>query len=171
MWQANAGAWNNALMTSPIETLPLYKIPRSVLVVIHTEDRQVLLIERADWPGFWQSVTGSVDPGEEDWAQTARREVGEETGIDASRFVLSDWGIENRFEIYAKRRKRYPPGTTHNIERVFGLLLPAPLPVTLAPAEHTSYEWLPWEEAAAKCFSWSNRDAILMLREGSPGVA
>ena len=148
---------------------PLYKIPLSVLVVIHTGDLQVLLIERADWPGFWQSVTGSVDHGENDFAHTARREVREETGLDAGRFTLSDWGIENRFEIYSNRRKRYAPGTTHNTERVFGLLLPAPLPVTLAPAEHTRYEWLPWREAAAKCFSWSNRDAILTLPERPPG--
>lgn len=150
---------------------PVYKIPRSVLVVIHTGDHQVLLIERADWPGFWQSVTGSVDHGEDDFAHTALREVREETGIDASRFLLSDWGIENRFEIYANWRKRYAPGTTHNSERVFGLLLPAPLAVTLAPAEHTRYQWLPWDEAAAKCFSWSNRDAILMLPEKSPGTS
>ena len=146
---------------------PVYKIPLSVLVVIHTADWQVLLIERADWPGFWQSVTGSVDREDEGWAATAVREVGEETGIDATCHVLSDWGIENRFEIYSNRRKRYRPGTTHNSERVFGLLLPAPVPVTLAPAEHTRYQWLPWKEAAAKCFSWSNRDAILMLPERS----
>lgn len=153
------------------DAAPVYKIPRSVLVVIHTADLQVLLIERADWPGFWQSVTGSVDRDDESLGATALREVREETGIDASRFVLSDWGIENRFEIYGNRRKRYPPGTTHNCERVFGLLLPGILPVTLAPAEHTSYEWLPWTEAAAKCFSWSNRDAILMLPERASGVS
>ena len=142
---------------------PVYKIPRSVLVVIHTRDLQVLLIERADWPGFWQSVTGSVDHEQEALLQTAVREVREETGIDAAQFVLTDWAIENRFEIFTKRRRRYPPGTTHNIERVFGLLLPEPQPVTLAPAEHTGFEWLPWREAAEKCVSWSNRDAILKL--------
>ncbi len=150
---------------------PLYKIPLSVLVVIHTGDLQVLLIERADWPGFWQSVTGSVDHGEDDFAQTALREVREETGLEARRFPLSDWGIENRFEIYSNRRKRYAPGTTHNTERVFGLLLPAPQPVTLAAAEHTRFEWLPWREAAEKCISWSNRDAILMLPERIAGIS
>lgn len=153
------------------DAAPVYKIPRSVLVVIHAADLQVLLIERADWPGFWQSVTGSVDRDDESLAATALREVMEETGIDASRFVLSDWGIENRFEIYGNRRRRYAPGTTHNCERVFGLSLPGILPVTLAPAEHTRYEWLPWAEAAEKCFSWSNRDAILMLPERAPGVS
>ena len=142
-----------------------FKIPLSVLVVIYTVDLEVLLIERADWPGFWQSVTGSVDHGEDDFFQTALREVQEETAIDASRYPLTDWGIENRFEIYENRRKRYPPGTTHNTERVFGLQLPASLPVTLAPAEHTRLQWLPWREAAGLCFSWSNRDAVLMLPE------
>ena len=141
----------------------MYKIPRSVLVVIHTPDLQVLLIERADWPGFWQSVTGSVDAGEEDLLLTALREVREETGLQANRPALSDWGIENRFEIYGNRRKRYPPGTTHNTERVFGLMVPEVAPVSLAPAEHTAYQWLPWDEAAEKCFSWSNREAILLL--------
>ena len=144
-----------------------YKIPVSVLVVIHTPELQVLMIERADWPGFWQSVTGSVDHGEDDLSVTALREVMEETGIDARRDQLTDWEIENRFEIYGNRRKRYPPGTTHNTESVFGLQVPAPMPVKLAPAEHTRFEWLPWREAAAKCFSWSNRDAILMLPEFS----
>jgi dihydroneopterin triphosphate diphosphatase len=145
--------------------MSVYKIPRSVLVVIHTSDLQVLLIERADWAGFWQSVTGSVDSEQETWEQTALREVFEETGIDAARHELSDWRIENRFEIYHNRRKRYPPGTTHNIERVFGLRLDRPLDVKLAPAEHVGHEWLPWREAADRCISWSNRDAILMLPE------
>lgn len=143
----------------------IFKIPRSVLVVIHTADLRVLLIERADWPGFWQSVTGSVDSEDEPWEQTARREVFEETGIDTARHALSDWRIENRFEIYPNRRKRYAPGTTHNTERVFGLRLDAPAPVRLAPAEHVGQVWLPWQEAAERCVSWSNRDAILMLRE------
>ena len=152
-----------------VQPQAVFKIPLSVLVVIHSADLQVLLIERADWPGFWQSVTGSVDDGENDLFLTAVREVNEETAIDANRFPLTDWGIENRFEIYGNRRKRYPPGTTHNTERVFGLQLPAPAPVTLAPAEHTRYQWLPWREAAGLCFSWSNRDAILMLPERTMG--
>jgi len=149
----------------------VFKIPLSVLVVIHTADLQVLLIERADWPGFWQSVTGSVDSEDEGWRTTALREVMEETGIDAAQFLLTDWQIENRFEIYSNRRKRYPPGTTHNTERVFGLRLPAPVNVTLAPGEHTRYEWVPWQEAAARCFSWSNRDAILLLPQRSGGFS
>ncbi len=142
-----------------------YKIPRSVLVVIHTADLQVLLIERAAAPGFWQSVTGSLDREDEALAATAAREVAEETGIDATRYALSDWGIENRYEIFKRWRNRYAPGITHNTEHVFGLILPAAVPVVLAPGEHVAQVWLPWREAAAKCFSWTNRDAILLLPE------
>jgi len=141
-----------------------YKIPVSVLIVIHTPDLQVLLLERADHPGYWQSVTGSQNAGES-LAQTAARELDEETGLDAARYRLSDWRYHNVYEIYPIWRHRYPPGTTHNTEHVFGLTLPEPLPVTLAPREHLQYVWLPYEDAAAKCFSWSNRAAILHLPE------
>lgn len=140
-----------------------YKIPRSVLVVIHTQDFQVLLMERVPWPGFWQSVTGSVDDVNEPLHETAIREVREETGLDATRYELTDWGIENRYEIFRQWRSRYAPGVTHNEERVFGLQLPEALPVVCEPTEHYGYVWLPWREAAEKCFSWSNRDAILSL--------
>ena len=143
----------------------MYKIPRSVLVVIHTPALEVLLLERAPWPGYWQSVTGSVATEDEPLAATAVREVREETGIDATRHPLADWGIDNRYEIYRKWRSRYAPGVTHNVERVFGLTLPAAVEPVLAPAEHSRHLWLPWREAADKCFSWSNRDAILMLPE------
>jgi len=140
-----------------------FKIPRSVLVVIYTADLQVLMLERAGWPGFWQSVTGSMDHENEPLAETAAREVREETGIDVSQYRLTDWGIENRFEIYNRYRSRYADGVTHNQEHVFGLELPATVPVRLAPAEHLNYRWLPWEEAAAFTPSWTNRDAILLL--------
>ncbi|MBI2317467.1 MAG: dihydroneopterin triphosphate diphosphatase [Betaproteobacteria bacterium] len=142
---------------------PRYKIPISVLVVIHTPALEVLLIERNGWPGFWQSVTGSLAREDETLAEAAVREVREETGIDAARYPLKDWNIRNRFEIFARRRGRYAPGVTHNTENVFGLTVPAPLPVVLAPEEHLQYQWLPWREAAAKCISWSNREAIQLL--------
>ncbi len=145
------------------EGLNRYKIPRSVLVVIHTPDLQVLLMERAPWPGFWQSVTGSVDELDEPLVETAVREVREETGIDARAHRLVDWGIENEYEIFQRWRGRYAPGVTHNRERVFGLEVGAALAITLAPNEHSRYEWLPFEQAAEKCFSWTNRNAILEL--------
>jgi len=133
-----------------------------VLVVIHSADGQVLLIERADAPGFWQSVTGSQDANET-LVQTAIREVREETGVDATKYELVPWDIENRYEIYERWRHRYAPGVTHNTEHVFGLRLPEPLPVTLAPDEHLHAVWLPWEQAAERCFSPSNSAAIRQL--------
>ncbi len=142
-----------------------YKIPISVLVVIHTTDLRVLLIERTDRPGFWQSVTGSVDAEDEPLEVTAMREVGEETGIDARLYPLRNWNKQNQFEIFTHWSGRFAPGTTHNTEHVFSLELPAPLPVTLAPKEHMQYLWLPWQEAAEKCFSWSNAAAIRELPE------
>lgn len=144
-----------------------HKIPVSTLVVIYTPDLDVLLIERADHPGFWQSVTGSQDPGET-LAQTAIREVGEETGIDATRHALADWQVENVYEIYAVWRHRYAPGVTHNTEHVFGLRLPGRLEPRLAPDEHRAFRWLPWREAANEVFSWSNQQAILMLPVKDP---
>ena len=141
-----------------------YKLPVSVLVLVHTPDLQVLLLERADYPEHWQSVTGSQEEGET-LEQTARRELREETGIDAARYRLEDWGMSNQFEIFPRWRHRYAPGTTHNTEHVFGFEVPAPTDVTLAPREHLRALWLPWQVAAEKVFSWTNRDAILKLPE------
>ena len=148
----------------------VYKIPQSVLVVIHTSDRQVLLIERADAPGFWQSVTGSKDHEDEPFAEAAAREVAEETGIDARApgHVLSDWALENIYEIYPQWRHRYAPGVVRNTERVFGLCVPSAQPVRLSPREHRAQVWLPWREAADRCFSPSNAEAILHLPHWLP---
>lgn len=142
-----------------------FKIPESVLVVIHTPDLQVLLIERADHPGFWQSVTGSKDRADEPAAETARREVREETGFDIEAVggLLTDWQLTNVYDIYPHWRHRYAPGVTRNTEHVFGLQLPSALTPTLAPREHLSWQWLPWREAADRCFSPSNAEAVLQL--------
>jgi dATP pyrophosphohydrolase len=142
-----------------------FKIPQSVLVVIHTPALDVLLINRADTPGHWQSVTGSKDTEDEPFEQTAIREVAEETGIDAREGVLRDWGLENIYDIYPHYLHRYAPGVARNRERVFGLQVPAGTPVTLNPREHTAFRWLPWREAADCCFSSSNAEAILLLPE------
>ena len=140
-----------------------YKLPISTLVIVHTPDLRVLLLDRADYPGFWQSVTGSQEPGET-LEQTATRELREETGIDARAYGgLVDWGLSNEYEIFPRWRHRYPQGTTHNTEHVFSLRVPEPVDVTLAPKEHLAHAWLPWNEAAPKCFSWSNRQAIEQL--------
>jgi dATP pyrophosphohydrolase len=142
-----------------------YKLPLSVLVLVHTVDREVLLLERALRPGYWQSVTGSVDQMDEPLERAAAREVREETGIDAAAGRLARWNVVYTFEIYRQWRHRFAPGVIHNVEHVFALELPARAPVTLADGEHVAFAWLPWREAAAKCFSWSNRDALVMLGE------
>jgi dihydroneopterin triphosphate diphosphatase len=144
------------------------KIPESVLVIIHTPAREVLLIERADRPGFWQSVTGSKDTPDEALVDTCVREVFEETGIvigsnGVPRDSLRDWQLANVYEIYPVWRHRYAPGVTHNTEHVFGLRVPGRLPVLLSPHEHLNHRWLPWLEAADCCFSSSNAEAILQL--------
>ena len=144
------------------------KIPESVLVVIHTPALDVLLIERADKPGYWQSVTGSKDRLDEPLDETCTREVAEETGIvigsaAVPRSALRDWGLQNVYEIYPVWRHRYAPGVTHNTEHVFGLTVPAGTLVRLAPREHVAHVWLPWREAADRCFSPSNAEAVLML--------
>lgn len=139
-----------------------YKNPVSVLVVIHTPDHHVLLLERAKNPGYWQSVTGSQEPGET-LVETALRELREETGIHAEAGQLRAWHIINRYEIFAEWRHRYAPGVTHNTEHVFSVEIVEGTRIRIAPAEHCASRWLPFREAAAACFSWSNRDAILML--------
>jgi dATP pyrophosphohydrolase len=141
------------------------KLPVSVLVVVHTSSLEVLLLERVQRPGFWQSVTGSLDRPDEPLEAAAARELREETGLLASNGRLRRWNVAYTFEIYAQWRHRFAPGVVYNVEHVFGLRLPARVPITLAPDEHVACDWLPWREAAARCFSWSNRDAIVMLGE------
>ena len=145
-----------------------FKIPQSVLVVIHTAQLQVLLIKRSDSAEFWQSVTGSKDTATETWRATAVREVQEETGIDCANGTalqpcLRDWQLQNVYAIYPRWLHRYAPGVTHNTEHLFGLCVPAGTPVQLNPAEHGDWCWLPWREAADACYSPSNAEAILML--------
>ena len=140
-----------------------YKQPISVLVIVHTTDLHVLLLERADFPDHWQSVTGSRDE-DEALPDTARRELFEETGIDADAYGGPvDWNSSQPYEIFPQWRHRYPPGTTHNVEHVFSLDVRTTVPVRVAPREHLRHVWLPWRAAAERCFSWSNRDAILAL--------
>ena len=140
-----------------------FKIPESVLVVIYTAELDVLLLERADKPGFWQSVTGSKDTLDEGLSLTAQREVQEETGFDTTQFDLVDWHLSNIYEIYPVWRHRYASGVTQNTEHVFGLRVPKKVNVVLAPREHLRYQWLPYQEAADLCFSASNAEAILQL--------
>jgi len=142
-----------------------FKLPESVLVVVHTPALEVLLIERAANPGFWQSVTGSREPDDPDLEATARRELLEETGLSAG--TLTDWRLENRYEIWPQWRARYAPDVTHNTEHVFGFVVPEVTVATLDPGEHTAQMWLPWQRAMEKVFSPSNRDAIWQLPKRS----
>lgn len=141
------------------------KHPVSVLVLVHTAAREVLLLELAARAGWWQSVTGSVDGPEESLEAAALREVREETGLEAPARDLRRWNLVYTFEIFPQWRHRFTPGTTHNVEHVFSLELATKFEVTLAPQEHRASRWLPWREAVAACFSWSNRDAIRILGE------
>lgn len=141
-----------------------YKRPVSALIIIYTSALEVLLLERADYPGAWQSVTGSQEK-DEPIKDTAVREILEETGLDATNYLFVDWQIKNIYEIYERWRHRYAPGTLYNTEHVFGLELPSILPVQLSPREHINYKWVSWQEAAGLVFSPSNRAAILQLPE------
>ncbi len=147
-------------MTQDIQKSP--KVPVSALVLIHTADLDVLIMERADKAGFWQSVTGSIEAGETPY-DAAVREVKEETGLDALAFDFQDWQVNNTYEIYPHWRYRYADGVTENVEHQFGLLLPKARAVTLAPNEHVRYEWVNWREAAQRVFSWTNVDALQRL--------
>ncbi|TAG05415.1 MAG: dihydroneopterin triphosphate diphosphatase [Betaproteobacteria bacterium] len=141
-------------------TVNALKIPRSVLVIIHTPQRDVLLIERADFAGFWQSVTGSQESGET-FAETAAREALEETGIDAAHYGgVRDLHYENVYSIYPRWRHRYPVGVTHNQERCFAICVPQKITPMLAPREHVAFEWLAADQAAKRVYSWSNAAAI-----------
>ncbi len=142
----------------------MFKTPVSALVLIHTKNLQVLIMERADKAGYWQSVTGSLEQGETP-RQAAIREVQEETGLNAAQYDLQDWQVSNIYEIYPHWRYRYAPEVTHNTEHLFGLELPSQLAIKLAPDEHLQYEWVDWREAATRVFSWTNVDALSKLGE------
>jgi dATP pyrophosphohydrolase len=142
----------------------MFKTPISALVLIHTTNLQVLIMERADKAGFWQSVTGSLELGETP-LEAAIREVHEETGLDAKKYDLQDWHASNVYEIYPHWRHRYAPSVTENTEHLFGLELPSQLPIKLAQNEHVRYEWVDWREAAKRVFSWTNVAALKRLGE------
>lgn len=143
-----------------MSSLNTYKMPVSVLVVVYNNHHQILLLERADKSGYWQSVTGSQEAGET-LEQTARRELAEETGIISTDIV--NWRFSSVFEIYPRWRHRYAPGITHNTEHVFSVCIDASTPIKLSPREHLRYQWCPLGQAAEQVFSPSNRAALIQL--------
>lgn len=153
----------HSTQSSPVSDRSSFKIPESVLVVIHTPELDVLLIERKDHAGFWQSVTGSKDFLSESFVDTAAREVFEETGIRAPTTQFMDWAVSNTYDIYPSYRHRYAPDVTRNTEWVFSLCVAPNTPIMLSPIEHTAFKWLPYQAAADACYSPSNAEAILML--------
>jgi dATP pyrophosphohydrolase len=149
---------------------PAFKVPESVLVVIYTPRLDVLLLERADHPGFWQSVTGSRASMDEALGETCSREVREETGLVRAPSDFEDWRLTHRYAIYPHWRYRYAAGVTHNVEHVFGLVVDDRFAPRLSRAEHTAFLWLPWRDAADRCFSWTNAQSIRLLAD-RPGAA
>ncbi|MCL2021507.1 MAG: dihydroneopterin triphosphate diphosphatase [Betaproteobacteria bacterium] len=144
-----------------------WKQPVSVLVVVHrpTPDgngREILLLERANHPGYWQSVTGSLEVGETPLL-AACREIREETGLVIQAEDLLDWHLCETYEIFPEWRHRYAPGVTRNSEHFFSLAVARTAPIRLSPHEHRAFCWQPAEQAAKLCFSPSNQAAIQAL--------
>ena len=141
-----------------------YKRPESVLVIVRSLDNQVLLIHRAGSDGFWQSVTGSLEPGELP-AACAVREVREETGLVAP---VRDCHVMARFSIRASALHRYAPGTRYNDEHLFDCVVPEAVDVILSE-EHTAFEWLTPEAAIERVWSETNRDGLRQVCAVAPG--
>jgi dATP pyrophosphohydrolase len=139
-----------------------FALPESVLVIVHTPDLHVLLLQRVGRRGWWQSVTGAREGGDATIVETARRELHEETGIDAGT-GLRDWHWVNRYSIWPAWRHRYAPEVTHNVEHTFSFCVPTPCPVRLTFDEHERYQWMPWRDAVDRCFGPTNREALKRL--------
>jgi dATP pyrophosphohydrolase len=141
--------------------LPAYKRPESVLVVVYTQGGEVLMLRRRRPAWFWQSVTGSLEPGETP-RQAAERELFEETGLcGVGRLV--DCHRSVYFPIIPPWRGRYAPGTHLNREHRFRLQLSGRRTVRPNPHEHFEARWLPDNQALRRAGSWTNRQAILEL--------
>jgi 8-oxo-dGTP pyrophosphatase MutT (NUDIX family) len=138
-----------------------FRRPESVLIVVYTTARECLVLKRVAPADFWQSVTGTLG-WEETAAAAAEREVREETGLDPA--GLRDSGRAQTFPILPAWRHRFAPDVKENLEHVWYLEIPERVAVTLNPAEHGAYEWLPLEQAIARVSSWTNREALERLR-------
>ena len=139
-----------------------YKRPVSVLVVIHHQHKQFLMLQRVDNPEFWQSVTGSLEADEAP-IEAAVRELCEETGLCLAKEQVHDWQLYYDYDIYPEYWHRYPPGTRRNTEHVFSVNVALDSPIVIAPAEHSAYRWVDANSALAMAYSPSNRNAIEQL--------
>ncbi len=136
--------------------------PVSVLVVVYTDDAQVLLLRRRQPFDFWQSVTGSLNEGESH-AEAASRELKEEAGFtDDGELSYSD--VSRHFEIDPRWRDRFEPGVVENEEFEWRYRLPETRDIELNRDEHSEYQWLHVNEAIDAVWSWTNRDALKRLK-------
>jgi len=90
--------------------------------------------------GFWQPVTGTIEPGEQPLA-CARRELGEETGLEAE---VSGLDYVHSF-LFGEPRPDRPPRIFQ--ETAFYALASQGGQVRLDSREHSEYAWLPAEAA------------------------
>ena len=139
-----------------------FKRPESVLIVVYTPALDCLLLERVEPRGFWQSVTGSLRSSETP-AECAARELEEETGLTPQ--GLNDAHVQRSFPILPAWRSRYAPGVESNVEHQWYLEVPEVRAIRLAPAEHVAYLWLPVDAAIEKVASWTNREALQLLKD------
>ena len=138
------------------------KIPKSVLVIAHDKDLNVLLLERADHKNFWQSITGSLDFAEENLLDAAKRELEEETGIKTDNENWLDWNLSRRFKIFSHWKHRYDENINFNTEHIFSVCVDSSSQSILKTRKHVNFTWIFWREAADKCFSWTN---VLAIKE------
>ena len=136
------------------------KIPISVLIIVYTKNKDILLLNKKGKDSMWQSITGSLQINEKP-LDAAKRELFEETGIVSNNII--DCKKEHIFEIYEMWRHKYEDGITHNTEHVFKLELDDIIDIKLDSDEHDSFEWVTRVKAAEKVFSHTNRQAIFDL--------
>jgi dATP pyrophosphohydrolase len=133
-----------------------------VLIVVFTDDTEVLLLRRCQPFDFWQSVTGSLKEGETH-ADAALRELREETGFTDEGELL-DSKVSRHFEIDPRWRDRFAPGVVENEEFEWRYRLPSTRAIEINEQEHSEYRWLHVDEAIEAVWSWTNRDALKKLR-------
>ncbi|MFM1865859.1 MAG: hypothetical protein RIQ57_469 [Pseudomonadota bacterium] len=144
--------------------IKLKKIPISTQIIVFTNQKQILLLQRKDNPNYWQSVTGSLEINEAP-RDCAIRELYEETNLNANQYNFFSLGHMNQYTIYPEWRHRYEDGVNNNTEHLFALQLPKKENIIINKEEHLSYKWLNLEDAINKVFSWTNRKALIKFKK------